>query len=224
MRLKLPVLIITGAITLPVYSQDTTTSSTPVIELHGINLRATSYYTNSEVHEDDLQLKNAGDPQRVLRGIPGVFTNQLSNQPGIEISIRGLSGYGRINTMLDGVPQTFKNIASHTSSGNSLIYVHPELLGGINVTRGVVKGAHGTGALAGAANLTTITEDDVLAFGNTGGLTRIRLGNNGMHASGLAAVGHRFTEVGGEDGTRSVSSQQVLTKMKVTIKRVMALN
>ena len=57
MRLKLPVLIITGAITLPVYSQDTTTSSTPVIELHGINLRATSYYTNSEVHEDDLQLK-----------------------------------------------------------------------------------------------------------------------------------------------------------------------
>ena len=204
MRLKLPVLIITGAITLPVYSQDTTTSSTPVIELHGINLRATSYYTNSEVHEDDLQLKNAGDPQRVLRGIPGVFTNQLSNQPGIEISIRGLSGYGRINTMLDGVPQTFKNIASHTSSGNSLIYVHPELLGGINVTRGVVKGAHGTGALAGAANLTTITEDDVLAFGNTGGLTRIRLGNNGMHASGLAAVGHRFTEVGGEDGTLSI--------------------
>ena len=50
MRLKLPVLIITGAITLPVYSQDTTTSSTPVIELHGINLRATSYYTLSLIH------------------------------------------------------------------------------------------------------------------------------------------------------------------------------
>lgn len=106
--------------------------------------------------------------------------------------------------MIDGVPQNFKNVASHTSTGNNLVYVHPELLGGISVTRGVVSGAHGSGTLAGAANMRTLNEDDVLTLGDTGGIARLRFGNNGAHASGMTAVGHRFNNVGGDDGTLSI--------------------
>ncbi|CAM5189184.1 TonB-dependent receptor [Oligella ureolytica] len=206
MRVKLSVLIVASAFSMPVYSQgpSSTSQSTPVVELIGINIQTSANPTNNQLDEEDLQIKNAGNPQRALRGIPGVFTNQLSNQPGIEVSIRGLSGYGRINSVIDGVPQNFKNVAGHSSTGNNLLYVHPELLAGISVTRGVVSGAHGAGALAGAANMRTLSEEDVLTFGNTGGLTRMRFGNNGAHASGVAAVGHRFTGVGGDDGTLSI--------------------
>lgn len=206
MSVKLSVLVVASAFSMPVYSQGSsaTSQSTPVVELIGINIQTSANPTNNQLDEEDLQIKNAGNPQRALRSMPGVFTNQLSNQPGIEISIRGLSGYGRINSMIDGVPQNFKNVAGHSSTGNNLLYVHPELLAGISVTRGVVSGAHGTGALAGAANMRTLSEEDVLTFGNTGGLTRIRFGNNGAHASGVAAVGHRFTGVGGDDGTLSI--------------------
>lgn len=224
MRAKLSVLFVASTFSIPVYSQDSssTSQSTPVIELIGINIQTSANPTNNELDENDLQIKNAGNPQSALRGIPGVFTNQLSNQPGIEISIRGLSGYGRINSMIDGVPQNFKNVAGHSSTGNNLVYVHPELLAGINVTRGVVSGAHGTGALAGAANMRTLSEEDVLTFGNTGGLARLRFGNNGAHSSGVAAVGHRFTNVGGDDGTLSIIAAGAY-KTRATTKQVMAL-
>ncbi|WDU48409.1 TonB-dependent receptor [Taylorella equigenitalis] len=155
------------------------------------------------VDDEDIHLKSGGDLQQSIRTMPGVFTNQSSNQPGIEISIRGLSGYGRINTMIDGVPQNFKNVSGHTSSGNNLIYIAPELVSGVSVTKGVVSGAHGTGTLGGSANIQTLSEDDLLASSNSGGLGRIQFGNNGADAQGLLAIGHRFTNVGSEKGTLS---------------------
>ena len=65
----------------------------------------------------DLQTRYSGNPQTALNALPGVSTRQSSNQPGIEVNIRGLSGFGRVNAMIDGVPQSFKNTASHESSG-----------------------------------------------------------------------------------------------------------
>lgn len=190
------------------YAQNTSTpknqAAIPDLEVVGIKLKNNSQENNVEINNDDIHIKSGGDLQNNLRTIPGVFTNQSSNQPGIEISIRGLSGYGRVNTMIDGVPQNFKNVASHTSSGNNLVYILPELVSGINVTRGVVGGAHGSGTLGGAANIQTLNEDDILAFSNTGGLFRFQLGNNGSEAQGLAAMGHRFTNVGSSLGTFSI--------------------
>ncbi len=135
-----------------------------------------------------LQERFAGDPKTALRTMPGVFARQESSQPGIEVNIRGMSGFGRVNAMIDGVPQTFRNVAGHKSSGGSLLYVQPELLGGVDVSKGAVSGAAGMGTLSGAANFRTLEFDDIVLPGHdTGVLTRWKTGNNGFSGSGMLA-------------------------------------
>lgn len=142
----------------------------------------------SSVSSDALQQRFGGDPQAALRSTPGVFTRQQSSQPGIEVNIRGMSGFGRVNAMIDGVPQTFRNVAGHASSGGTLLYVQPELLGGIDVSKGAVGGAAGMGTLSGAANFRTLDFDDIVLPGrDVGVLTRWKAGTNGFRGSGILA-------------------------------------
>ncbi len=142
---------------------------------------------------EDIQTRQSGNPQGALRTAPGVFTRQQSNQPGIEVNIRGMSGYGRVNAMIDGVPQTFRNIAGHEGSGGSMLYVQPELLAGVDVVRGPVAGAEGSGTLSGAANFRTIGVDDVLREGrDIGVMTRLKFGDNGYNKSGMIAFAQRY--------------------------------
>ena len=155
----------------------------------------------SVVDGKTLQTRFAGEPQMALRSLPGVFTRQSSDQPGIEVNICGLSGYGRVNTMIDGVPQTFRNVASHASSGGSLLYVHPDLLADIDVTRGAVAGAQGSGTLAGAANFHTLEAADVMADDKDhGALIRLKAGDNGPRYSSALAWGQRWKGLWGGEG------------------------
>ncbi|AZU03604.1 putative TonB-dependent outer membrane heme receptor [Glycocaulis alkaliphilus] len=159
----------------------------------------------SSTSGDAIQERFFGNPQEALRSTPGVFTRQVSSQPGIEVNIRGLYGFGRVNAMIDGVPQTYRNVAGHGSSGGSLLYVHPELLGGVDVVRGAVSGPHGAGVLAGAANFRTLGIDDVIIEGRDQGLlTRISAGTNGRDMSGVVAGGYRSSPGEGQAGTFAV--------------------
>lgn len=159
----------------------------------------------SAISGADILGRYSGNAQTALRAIPGVFSRQQANQPGIEVNIRGMSGYGRVTAMIDGVPQTFKNIGGHESSGGSMLYVHPELTGAVEVVRGPVSGAHGSGTLSGAANFRTLAIDDVVLEGETrGGMLRLKGGSNGYDQSGMLAYGQRFTGLWGGDGEVNV--------------------
>lgn len=43
----------------------------------------------------------------IVRSIPGTYTNTDQAQGTVQVNIRGMSGFGRVNTMIDGVTQTF---------------------------------------------------------------------------------------------------------------------
>ncbi|WP_306151525.1 TonB-dependent receptor domain-containing protein [Roseovarius sp. MMSF_3281] len=166
-----------------------------------ILLNSENETSSSEVSSEDLSLRYSGNPQTALESVPGAFTRQSSNQPGIEVNIRGMSGNGRVNSMIDGVPQNFKNTAGHENSGGNLVYVHPEFLSAIEVQRGVVSGPEGAGTLIGSANFRTLSLDDVLMPGKTqGGMVRLKFGDNGYNHSGLVAYGKRFDELFGGEG------------------------
>lgn len=146
----------------------------------------------SSVSSETFRERFGGDANQALRNVAGAFTRQGSDQPGYAVNIRGMSGMGRVNSMIDGVPQTFRNAAGHAAYGGTLTYIHPELLAGIDITRGAVPGAHGAGTLSGAANFRSLSVDDVLVPGQTlGGLTRFRAGTNGQDSSGLLAAAGR---------------------------------
>ncbi|NDJ28190.1 TonB-dependent receptor plug domain-containing protein, partial [Campylobacter sp. MIT 19-121] len=43
----------------------------------------------------------------IIRETPGAYTQVDPSQGGVSVNIRGMTGLGRVNTMIDGVPQTF---------------------------------------------------------------------------------------------------------------------
>lgn len=158
----------------------------------------------SSIGGEVLQQRFGGDANAALRATPGTFTRQGADQPGYAVNIRGMAGNGRVNSMIDGVPQTFRNAAGHAADNGTLLYVHPEFLSGIEITRGSVPGPHGAGTLLGAANFKTLTVDDILIPGqNLGTFTRLTAGTNGHNWSGLTAAAARNSLF--PDGTGEVS-------------------
>lgn len=155
----------------------------------------------SRADRETIQERYAGNATQVLRSTPGTFTREPADQAGIVVNIRGLQGMGRVNSMIDGVPQTFRNLSGHSGTFDNLLYVEQNMLVGVDVTRGAVSGAEGMGTLAGAANFRTLDVDDVLLEGHDYGvMTTLRAGTNGFDYSRLVAGAARGTLGEGEIG------------------------
>ncbi|NJO24012.1 MAG: TonB-dependent receptor plug domain-containing protein, partial [Sphingomonadales bacterium] len=115
---------------------------------------AVSYAGKSEV--GTFGQLDTGD---VLRSMPGTFTRENPQNPGVAVNIRGLEGSGRVNMMIDGVRQNFR-FTGHEAQG--FAYVDPALLAGVDIARGAVSTVGGAGALVGTANLRTLDVDDIV--------------------------------------------------------------
>ncbi|WP_198151134.1 TonB-dependent receptor domain-containing protein [Hyphomicrobium sulfonivorans] len=130
----------------------------------------------------------------VLRAQAGTFTRESAGNPGIAVNIRGFEGMGRVNTMIDGVRQNFRFLG-HEAGG--FTYVDPMLLAGIDIQRGAISTAGGAGALAGAANFRTLGVSDIIKDGQDSGvLTAVSWGSNGVGWSEMLAAGMRTESVG----------------------------
>ncbi|MCO7462869.1 TonB-dependent receptor [Stenotrophomonas maltophilia] len=134
----------------------------------------------------------------LLRSMPGTHSFHSRSQPGLQVNIRGMTGAGRVNTMIDGVTQTFRNNAGH-GSGGPFAYVDPFLLAGVDVQRGAVAGGDGAGTLTGSANFRTLDIEDLLGEGRDWGLRAgYRHGNNGYGSGRTFAGAWRHSEDGGD--------------------------
>ncbi|MCC9396184.1 Plug domain-containing protein, partial [Enterobacter hormaechei subsp. steigerwaltii] len=51
--------------------------------------------------------KSSENLDNIVRSIPGAFTQQDKSSGIVSLNIRGDSGFGRVNTMVDGITQTF---------------------------------------------------------------------------------------------------------------------
>ena len=119
-------------------------------------------------------------PDRVsdlLRQVPGVTTQENPNDPGQAINIRGLQDFGRVNVLVDGARQNFQ-ATGHGANGT--FYLDPELIGGVDVTRGPVSTIYGSGAIGGVVAFRTRGIDDILKADETAGVEqKIGGGTNG---------------------------------------------
>lgn len=127
-----------------------------------------------------------------LREVPGVFTRVNAGQPGVAVNIRGFEGSGRVTTTIDGVKQSFR-FTGHEAAG--YIYVDPNLLSGIDITKGADLDAGG-GGLAGSVNFRTLEADDIVRDGkSTGSLMRFSYGDNGTDYSEMIATAMKGTNL-----------------------------
>jgi hemoglobin/transferrin/lactoferrin receptor protein len=148
----------------------------------------------SVVGRDEISTFGSTNMDDVLRSIPGTWTRESPNNPGIAVNIRGFEGSGRVNMMIDGVRQNFR-FTGHEAQG--FLYVDPNLLAGVDIARGAVSTAGGAGALAGSANFRTLDVGDIIKPGqNQGVLTTATWGSNNVGWSEMAAAGMRNGSVG----------------------------
>ena len=170
--------------------------------------------TSSRTTDKNLQSLDA-----TVRSMPGTYTQIDPGQGAISVNIRGMSGFGRVNTMVDGITQSFygtstSGTTTHGSTNNMAgVLIDPNLLVAVDVTRGDSSGSEGINALAGSANMRTIGVDDVIFNGNTYGLrSRFSVGSNGLGRSGMIALGGKsdaFTDTGSIGVMAAVSGSSV---------------
>lgn len=138
---------------------------------------------------DRLPPRNTAD---VLADVPGVYTSQTRRDPGISVNIRGMQDFGRVNVMIDGTRQNYQQ-SGHGSNGS--VYLDPEMLGGVDISKGPTSTVGGAGMIAGVVNFRTLEADDLVKDGETHG-ARINTssGSNGYHYAGSAALGLKLRE------------------------------
>ena len=150
-------------------------------------------YTRPGAYSSRTLNKNLQSLDASLRSMAGTYTQIDPLQGTVSVNIRGMNGLGRVNTMVDGVTQTFFGMApanyhggANTAAG---VPLDPNFLAEVDVTRGNSAGSQGVNALAGSANMRTLGVDDVLMAGRQiGVLSRFKVGDNGLGRTGMVGV------------------------------------
>lgn len=149
---------------------------------------------------DEIGAKSTQSLDSVVRSISGSFTQIDEANGGISVNIRSMTGLGRVNTMIDGVTQTYFGTSSDRASG-----VHSGIIGtsafgalidqnflvGIDLSKGTFSGANS--GIMGSANFRTIGVDDVVQGGrNFGFLGKYSYGSNAIGPSYMGSVGGKY--------------------------------
>lgn len=160
----------------------------------------------------------------VVRALPGTYTNIDPAQGTINVNIRGMSGLGRVNTLIDGVPQTFFGTSAngdrrfHDDQGGLPpssqfgAMIDPNFLSEVTVSRGFASAEKGVNALSGAAEFKTLGIDDVVFADKQVGLrSKFSYGSNDLGYSSMLALGAKtqaFSESGSVGGLFAYSQRR----------------
>jgi hemoglobin/transferrin/lactoferrin receptor protein len=133
--------------------------------------------------------------------MPGVTTQETARDTAQAINVRGLQDFGRVNVLIDGMRQNFQR-SGHNANG--AFYIEPEMVKGVDVTRGPTATIYGSGAIGGVVQFDVIDADDILRPGETvAGRLKTRWSTNGEGPFGSATAamrGGNFDMVGQLNG------------------------
>lgn len=118
--------------------------------------------------------------------MPGVTANANRQNPGVAINIRGLQDFGRVNVMIDGARQNYQQ-TGHGSNGH--VYVDPELLSQVTVSKGPSSTVGGAAMIGGTVNFSTLNPSDIIGDDKQAGARlNATTGTNAYDFSGSLAA------------------------------------
>lgn len=136
----------------------------------GVSAEATPYQTaapTSYISGETIERFRGSSPADIFRGTPGVMSGEARNGAGaVDVNIRGMQGFGRVNTTVDGaengitVYQGYQGVSNRT-------YIDPDLIAGIDIRKGSDAGSKG---IAGSVAIRTLGADDIVKPGETWGI------------------------------------------------------
>lgn len=119
------------------------------------------------ISQETIERFRGSSPADIFRGTPGVMSGEARNGAGaIDVNIRGMQGFGRVATTIDGaengvtVYQGYQGLSNRT-------YVDPDLLAGIEITKGSDVASRG---IAGTVTMRTLDAGDIVKPGETWGV------------------------------------------------------
>lgn len=140
---------------------------------------------------DRLPPRNTSD---VLSSVSGVHTSQSRQDPGVSINIRGIQDFGRVNMMIDGTRQNFQK-SGHGANG--ALYMDPQMLSGVDISKGPTSKAGGAAVIGGVVNFRTLEAEDLIKENeDQGARVRLATGTNAYHFSGNFAAAKKINERG----------------------------
>jgi hemoglobin/transferrin/lactoferrin receptor protein len=116
----------------------------------------------STVRGETLDQISANQPKDLFIATPGVWTQTRADDPGQSINIRGLQDFGRVAVTIDGARQNFQH-SGHNADGQ--YYIDPNMIGGVDVSRGPIANIYGSGAIGGVVVYRTKDIEDILKPG-----------------------------------------------------------
>lgn len=149
-------------------SQITTSLSTIFVTAHN-NIKdapyqtpgSASYISSEEIHR--FSPTSLGD---IFKSAPGVIAPGSRVGASVDLNIRGLQGQNRVNVMVDGTRQSNHTYRGYRGSRTE-VYVDPDFLSGVDITKGPVATAGGVGAMGGVVNMRTIEASDIIEDGRS---------------------------------------------------------
>ncbi|CAM3755589.1 TonB-dependent receptor [Kerstersia gyiorum] len=179
----------------PMGRNDGVSALAPVLVTAELDRAAAVYETPGSVavvtreQMDRIPARSIGD---VLADVPGVYSVGSRQGGGLSVNIRGMQDFGRVNVMIDGARQNYQQ-SGHGSNGSA--YIDPELLAGVDVSKGPSSTTGGAAVIGGVVNFRTLEANDLMAADESyGGQVTATTGNNAFHFSGSAAVAARLGE------------------------------
>ena len=124
------------------------------------------------ISEEMIDRFRGHSPADIFRGTPGVMSGEARNGAGaIDVNIRGMQGLGRVAVTVDGASNSVQIYQGYQGISNRT-FVDPDLLAGIDITKGADLASNG---IAGTVAMRTLDADDIVLEGNKFG-ARFKLG------------------------------------------------
>lgn len=157
----------------------------------------------------------------IVRSMPGAFTQQDKSSGLVSLNVRGDSGFGRANSMVDGVTQTFYSTSTDAGRGGGTsqfgAVIDQNFIAGVELNKGSFNGKGGLNTLTGSANFRTLNADDVIKDDKNFGV--IAKGLTGKNATDknfmLAAGGRQWLDNGSISALYAYSHKDISQNYKV---------
>ena len=130
--------------------------------------------SSSYISQEKIERFRGTSVGDIFQGTPGVLVGEKRNGGGLDINIRGMQGQSRVPVVVDGARQE-TTIDRGYAGAASQSYVDPDLIGGIEITKGPSMSPDATGAVGGLVD-------------GGGGLGRVAAVEDADHDAGHALL------------------------------------
>lgn len=120
----------------------------------------------AHISAENIERFRGSSPADIFRGTPGVISGEARNGAGgIDVNIRGMQGFGRVHTTVDGAENQMQVYQGYQGISNRS-FIDPDFLAGIDITKGASTDTWGN---AGSVAMRTLSAGDIVKPGDTWG-------------------------------------------------------